>query len=60
MLLLSGPGGTVDNIRGVPEDILRRQEQGVTYVPVRNSRRIGPQPIVSVDDSSEAQIIVAD
>jgi hypothetical protein len=53
---LSGSGGTVVNIRGILEDILRCQEQGIAYVPVRNCPRMGPQPIVSVD-SSEAQII---
>jgi hypothetical protein len=53
---LSGSGGTVVNIRGVLEDILRCQEQGVAYVPMRNCPCMGPQPIVSVD-SSEAQII---
>ena len=53
---LSGSGGTVVNIRGVLEDILRCHEQGVTYTPIRNCPRMGPQPIVSID-SSEAQII---
>ena len=52
----SGSGGTVVNIRGVIEDILKCQEQGMTYVPVQDCPCMGPQPTVSVD-SSEAQII---
>jgi hypothetical protein len=56
MVCLSGSGGTVINIRGVLEDILRCQEQGVAYVPMQNCPRMGPQPILGVD-SSEAQII---